>query len=97
MWARVSSYEFGGDENVEEGVLAFERALTADDFHMEGMRDAYLLVDRTGGKALTITIWESKEALRASEESADQVRRAAAGDAVRDVDRYEVSLHETFT
>lgn len=97
MWARVSSYEFGRDENVEEGVRAFERALTDDDFHMEGMRDAYLLVDRAEGKALTITLWESEEALRASEQSADQVRRAAAGDAVRDVDRYEVALHESFT
>jgi len=97
MWARVSSYEFGADENVEEGVRAFERALTADDFFMEGMRDAYLLVDRTAGTALTITLWGSEEALRASEESADQVRRAAAGDAVRAVDRYEVALHESFT
>jgi hypothetical protein len=50
MWARVTSYEFGGDENVEEGVRAFERALTDDDFHMDGMRDAYLLVDRAGGR-----------------------------------------------
>ena len=97
MWARVSSYEFGGDDNVEEGVRAFERAISDDDFQMEGMRDAYLLVDRAAGKALTITLWESEEALRASEESADQVRRQAAGDAVRDVDRYEVALHESFT
>jgi hypothetical protein len=44
-----------------------------------------------------MTLWESEDALRASEESADQVRRAAAGDAVRDVDRYEVALHESFT
>lgn len=97
MWARVTSYDFGADENVDEGVRAFERALTDEDFHMDGMRDAYLLVDREAGKALTMTLWESEQALRASEESADQVRRAAAGDAVRDVDRYEVALHESFT
>lgn len=97
MWARVSSYEFGGDESVEEGIRAFERALTEEDFQMEGMRDAYLLVDREDGKALTITLWESEDAMRASEEAADRVRRDAAGDAVRDVDRYEVALHESFT
>jgi heme-degrading monooxygenase HmoA len=97
MWARVSSYEFGGDANVEEGVRAFERAISDDSFQMEGMHDAYLLVDRASGKALTITLWESEEALRASEASADQVRRQAAGDAVRNVDRYEVALHESYT
>ena len=96
MWARVSSYEFGGD-SVEEGLRNFEQALTDDDFQMDGMRDAYLLIDREQGTALTITLWESEEAMRASEASADQVRRAAAGDAIRNVDRYEVALHESFT
>ena len=97
MWARVSSYEFGGEANVDEGIRTFERSMTDDAFQMEGMRDAYLLIDRATGKALTMTLWESEEALRASEESADQLRRAAAGDAVRTVDRYEVALHESFT
>jgi heme-degrading monooxygenase HmoA len=97
VWARVSSYEFGGEANVDEGIRTFERSMTDDAFQMEGMRDAYLLIDRATGKALTMTLWESEEALRASEESADQLRRAAAGDAVRTVDRYEVALHESFT
>jgi hypothetical protein len=40
------------------------------------------LVDRDSGKSITITLWESEDALRASEERADTLRRdiATAGD-----------------
>jgi heme-degrading monooxygenase HmoA len=97
MWARVSSYSFDpsrGDE-IDEGIRRFERSI--DQIRgLDGVRDAYLLVDRSTGKALTMTLWESEDALTASEEVADRVRRDAAGDAVRDVDRYEVAMHETF-
>ncbi len=98
MWARVSSYSFEGasGQEIDEGVRAFEGAL--DQLRqMEGIRDAYLLVDRSSGKALTITLWESEEAVRASEEAANRVRSDAAGDAVESVERYEVALHQTFS
>ena len=96
MWARVSSYEMASSEEAEEGIRGFERSMTRIR-ELDGIRDAYLLVDRASNRALTMTFWESEEALRASEGAADQVRRDAAGDAVRNVDRYEVVLHETFT
>jgi len=41
-----------------------------------GLKTAYWLVDREGGKALIITIWESEEAMRASEKRARGARRA---------------------
>ncbi len=95
MWARVSSYEMTGTSEMEEGIRGFERSMDAIS-QMEGARAAYLLVDRTSGKALTLTLWETEEALRASDEAADRVRREAAGDAIRNVDRYEVALHQSF-
>ena len=95
MWARASSYEMPGEQQMEEGIRGFERAV--DQLRgMEGVRDAYLLVDRTSRKGLTITLCESEDALRASEDAADRMRREAAGEGGRDVDWYEVALHQSF-
>ena len=100
MWARVSSYEPTGGDEPEEAIRSFERAM-ADSLEriqeMAGVRDAFLLVDHASGKALTITLWENEEALLASEDAADQVRRQAAGESIRSVERYEVAFHESFT
>jgi heme-degrading monooxygenase HmoA len=84
-----------GEEQLEEGIRGFERGLDALR-ELEGVREAYLLVDRASGKAATMTLWESEGALRASEDVADRVRRDAAGDAVRSVERYEVVRRERF-
>ncbi len=95
MWARVATYEIPVDE-IDERVRAFQSAMTALR-GMDGAAAAYLLLDRTSGKALTLTLWESDDALGASEPGAERLRRDAVGDAVRNVERYEIALHETFT
>jgi heme-degrading monooxygenase HmoA len=94
MYARVSTYELPPGE-LDAAVRGF-RAGTASLRRVEGAAAAYVLVDRTSGKALTLTLWESDDALRASEEQAERIRREAAGDRVRAVERYEIALHETF-
>jgi len=96
MHARVSSYEFP-PERADEVIAAFD----ADDRlpALAGVVEAYLLVDREAGTALTLTVWEDEAALRATERAADEIRAGAtgpAGGAVRRVDRYEVALHERF-
>jgi hypothetical protein len=57
-----------------------------------------LLIDRESGNALAITLWEDEAAMRASEERANELRRAAAEElgAVEPprVDRYEVAVFE---
>lgn len=60
---------------------------------MAGFRGLISLVGSEGGDALTITLWESEEAMRASDAQADEMRRdmaKAAGDEIRSVERYEV-------
>ncbi len=55
----------------------------------------YVLADRESGTALSITLWESREALQISEEQADRSRQDAArsgGGSVVGVERYEVLL-----
>ena len=95
MWARVATYEIPVHE-VDERVRAFQSGMMALR-EMEGAAAAYLLLDRASGKALTVTLWESDDALSASEPGADRIRRDALADAVPDGERYEIALHETFT
>jgi heme-degrading monooxygenase HmoA len=97
MFARVSSYQFAPDQ-ADQGAQAFDRT-TASLRQMEGIRSAYFLLDRVSGKALTITLWESEQAMTASEEAANRIRSDAAGSAggtVRTVERYEVAFHQEF-
>jgi heme-degrading monooxygenase HmoA len=42
---------------------------------LPGNIGAYFFVDRENGKALTLTLWESEEAARSTDESADASRR----------------------
>ena len=92
-FARVSTYEFPADR-LDEATPAFEEA-TTNLRGMEGITEALFLVDRNEGKAITITLWESEEALRATEEQANQMRQQTAGSAgmtISSVEPYEVAL-----
>ncbi len=96
-YARVSTYEFEADR-LDEARPAFEEA-TKNLGQMQGITEAMFLVDRAEGKAITITIWESEEALRASEQPAEEVRQrgaASGGGQITGVARYEIVLRETF-
>ena len=61
---------------------------------MAGFVGGYGLMDRKSGKALTITLWESEEAMQRAEEALRPLRKeiaeALSGNIV-DVERYEVS------
>ncbi len=56
------------------------------------------LIDRESGRSKLITFWESEEALRASEEQGDRLRRQAAegaAETITGVERYEVVFDRT--
>jgi heme-degrading monooxygenase HmoA len=60
----------------------------------------YILVDRESGNALSLTLWESRDAMEASEQQADSSRQDAArssGGSVAKVERYEVALSPEHT
>ncbi len=93
MHARVSFYDMAGASR-DDAVTAFEGVRAALE-EMQGNQGGLLLVNPDGGKAITITLWESEEALRASEEQANQMRQQAAGSAgmtISSVEPYEVAL-----
>ncbi len=90
MHARVSTYTGDGDALVAE----FE-SVRAPLAEMDGFSRAYFLVDRARGTGMSITMWESEDALNASVERANQMRQQAtdqAGGSIEAVDSYEVAL-----
>lgn len=69
MHARVSRYH--GD------VAALQAGFEAIHTELEGLAgfvQAYFLVDEGSGRALSVTMWESEEAMRSTEAVAHQMR-----------------------
>ncbi len=90
MHARVSTYEGQADELVK----GFD-SVTASLEALDGFSKAYLLVDRAGGRGMSITFWDSEDALNASVERANQMREKAtdqAGASIQSVDHFEVAI-----
>ena len=95
MFARVSTYEETEDS------LAESLRRTPDVLQrvgaMSGFHGVYYLADRASGKTMSITLWETEEAMRQSEEAADQLRAdeaAATGGKIVSVEHYEVVASE---
>ena len=96
MFARVSTFE-GPVAKIDEGIQYAETTILPRLKEVDGWKGVISLVDRKSGKELTITLWDSETALRASEEQANTMRAEAAHSAdqeVRQVDRYEVAIFE---
>ena len=96
MFARVTTFE-GPPEQVDD----FRRALVEHMLpalrQLEGYQGVLILTDRQGGKVLGVALWESEEAMGASEEAAYWFRTygaEAAGERVTSVERYEVVISE---
>jgi heme-degrading monooxygenase HmoA len=88
--ARVSSYEGDVDRLVE----GFQQQVNLVR-RLDGFARAYLLVDRAAGRALTVTLWESEEALDASASRAAHLRDEASEGAkatIGSVDSYELAF-----
>ena len=93
MFARVARYRYP-EERIDEDVDAF-RAASEGLRELEGNVGGYLLVDRDNSTALTVTFWESRLALEASEVQASRLRSDAINEVegeVQAVDRCEVAI-----
>src|SRR3954452_19860535 len=94
MFARVSAFQGPPDQTAEGIRIAREQILPAARL-MDGFKGIYLLFDRESGKSLSVTLWETEDDMRASEEAANRVRAESAessGETVVSVERYEVAL-----
>jgi heme-degrading monooxygenase HmoA len=96
VFARVSTFQGAPDQTAEGIRVAREQILPAARLQ-DGFRGIYLLFDRESGKSLSVTLWETEEDMRASEEAARRARdesAAATGETVLGVERYEVALQD---
>jgi heme-degrading monooxygenase HmoA len=97
MYARVSKLE-GSPEQVDELERIAAEWIAPSLTQMEGFRGILALASRQSGEVQLVTLWESEEALRQSEEYADQLRDATAqvvDGEIAGVERYEVVLRYT--
>ena len=93
MHARVSFYNLG-DASRDDVARAFDDARGPVE-QMQGNQGGMVLVSPDTAKAITITFWESEDALKASEQPASQARQQAAGRAgmeIANIEAYEVAL-----
>jgi heme-degrading monooxygenase HmoA len=91
MFARVSTYRAADADQLLEGF----RSVTDELEQMDGFSHAYFMVDRTSGKGMSITVWQSEEALKASVAATDELRKRGAdtgGGSIESVEHYEIGI-----
>lgn len=92
MFARVTTLQSPPDSADQARTTIQQQVLPAVR-QIKGFRGLLSLADLASGKAMTITLWESEEAMRASEDAANTLRTtsaASAGGEIVSVDRLEV-------
>ena len=91
MHARVSSYQTSDPDRLVEGFKSVTGALEG----IDGFSHAFFMVDRDSGRAMSITMWESEDALDASVRQADELRKQGtepSGATIESVQHYEIPL-----
>jgi heme-degrading monooxygenase HmoA len=88
--ARVSRYQ-GDPQRIEDGIRF---VLETDISQMAGNRGAVLLVDRSSGRVMTLTFWDSDQAASGSAGAAaslrEQIAQAFGAGAAPTTETYEV-------
>jgi len=85
------------DEEIEQQIKILRESIIPTAREMEGFKGVLSLGDRSTGKSISFTFWESEEAMRASEEAADKLRQQAADEVqeqIAGVERFEVYINE---
>jgi heme-degrading monooxygenase HmoA len=93
MFSRVARYKIP-EENLDDAIAAFNEAVN-ELRGIDGSAGGYLLVDRDNCTAITVTFWENRVAMEASEVRASRLRSQAVspyGGEIQAVDRCEVAL-----
>ena len=73
MFARVSTLQ-GPADKIDEGIKAVNEQILPAAKEMRGFKGMLALADRATGKMVGITLWESEDALKESEEAANRLR-----------------------
>lgn len=96
MFARVSTFQ-GSPDAVDEGIRALREEVFPEAKQLPGFAGLLVLVDRDSGKSLGVTLWQTEQAMRDSEEAGNQLRDHTAqigGGRIASVERFELALLE---
>ena len=97
MHARVTTIE-GSSERLDEGLREIKEEVLPELQQQDGFsRGSSSLITGQAGKLVGFSLWESEQALQASEEVGERTRRKSAqtmSDTIAGVERYEVALFE---
>ena len=90
-FARIGTWQ-GTPEELEQWIVRAREQVKPSIQKDRGLKAVYWLVDREAGKGLIVTLWESQEAMAASEQARLQRQTAtsAATGASVTTERYEV-------
>jgi heme-degrading monooxygenase HmoA len=92
--ARLSSLE-GSPDKLDEGIEKTRGETLPKVLTMAGNVGAIALADREHGRTTMITLWDSTDSLRQSEQQADRLREQTAemsSQRIAGVERYEVAM-----
>ena len=73
MYARTSTWT-GSADALEKWVEHVEKSVAPMIAGLAGNAGAFFFADRSGGRALTLTLWDSEDAAAATDLTADQSR-----------------------
>jgi hypothetical protein len=88
--ARVATFELADSANVDQMISSI-RERGAPPPGLEDAKGMMMLVDRDGGKAMGIVLFDSEEAMRRGDEALNQMTPAGAGRRTS-VEFYEVPV-----
>jgi hypothetical protein len=96
MHARLTTLEAPTDR-MDDATRFVQEQVLPQLQQMDGFKGFIALRDRASGKLRGVALWESEEALRATEEAAARIRGGVAeatGGEVASVENYEVTIFE---
>src|ERR687889_927291 len=96
MHARVTTME-GSSERLDEGLREIKEDVLPQLQQQDGYKGFVVFDNRQDGKLVGFSLWESEQAMQASEEVGERTRRESAqtmSDTIAGVERYEVALFE---
>jgi heme-degrading monooxygenase HmoA len=96
MHARMTTME-GSSERLDEGLRQIREDVLPQLQQQDGYKGFIVFDNRQKGELVGFSLWESEQAMRASEEVGDRTRRESAevmDDTIAGVERYEVALFD---
>lgn len=96
MFARISTLQ-GKPEDLEKEIQTVRNVVVPRARSLKGFKGFRMLVDRSSGKSIGASFWETEQDMKASEQAANEIREETArssGAKIASVERFEIVVDE---